>query len=155
MYIISGLTAHPLFGCSTKFELQIIKPFDAFSHTLKFYIMHRVRIIDATLETPLTQNDEHMSAGNRQLSFNTGNDVIREHETNPDRCQRESNHESIPLKESHFKIDEHLLDIDGAPLQTDKPTQRCTIPRGNILTSEHKVPNNVLSAYFAICNLFS
>lgn len=94
--------------------------------------MHRVRITDATLETPLTQNDEHMSAGNRQLRLNTGNDVIREQETNPDICQRESNHESIPLKESHFKIDEHLLDIDGAPLQTDKPTQRCTIPRGNI-----------------------
>lgn len=88
------------------------------------------RIIDATLETPLTQNDEHMSAGNRQLRLNTGSDVIREHETNPDRCQKESNHESIPLKESHFKIDEHLMDIDGAPLQTDKPTQRCTIPRG-------------------------
>lgn len=94
--------------------------------------MHRVRIIDATLETPLTQNDEQMSAGNRQLRLNTGNDVIREQETKPAKCQKESNHESIPLIESHFKIDEHLLDIDGAPLQTDKPTQRCTIPRGNI-----------------------
>lgn len=93
--------------------------------------MHRVRIIDATLETPLTQNDEHMSAGNRQLSFNTGNDVIREHETNPAKCQKESSHESIPLIESHFKtVEQHLLDIDGA--QSDKPTQRCAIPRGNI-----------------------
>lgn len=47
---------------------------------------------DATLGTPQTQNDEHLSAGNRKMRLNTGNDVIREHETNPERCQKESNH---------------------------------------------------------------
>lgn len=91
---------------------------------------NRVRMSDATLGTPQTQNDEHLSAGNRKMRLNTGNDVIREHETNPERCQKESNHESIPLIESHFKIDEHLLDIDGAPQQTHRPSQRCAYSRG-------------------------
>lgn len=92
--------------------------------------MYRARMSDATLGTPQTQNDEHLSAGNRKMRLNTGNDVIREHETNPERCQKESNHESIPLIESHFKIDEHLLDIDGAPQQTHRPSQRCAYSRG-------------------------
>lgn len=91
---------------------------------------NRVRMSDATLGTPQTQNDEHLSAGNRKMRLNTGNDVIREHETNQERCQKESNHESIPLIESHFKIDEHLLDIDGAPQQTHRPSQRCAYSRG-------------------------
>lgn len=96
--------------------------------------MCRIRISDATLGTSLTQNDEQQSAGNRKMRLNTGNDVIREHETNPDRCQKESNHETIPLIESHFKIldEHHLLDIDGAPLQTNRPTQRFAYPRGKI-----------------------